>query len=223
MRKNSSTGISKICSLVGLDRVVNGICVIDWFGTHFDIDIIYQIRHPIPFSLSVIGRGWGNVARAYLENERFCSEHLDAELVEFGWRVMEHGTPLQRYVLEWCLENIQPLRLFQQRPWLTLTYEEIVLRPKEISELICSRLGLPDPERMREVVLEASRTTTQHSRRTIREKGSDALVDKWMREIDPSDAAKVGEVLQAFGIWTYEALSTWPHPELCHFGPLGGE
>ena len=202
---------------------INANAMIDCFAKHFDVDVVYLIRHPVPIALSLIGRAWGSSPQAYLENERFRGDHLGPELARFGWRVLEHGTTLQQYALEWCLENLQPLRVFRQRPWLTLTYEEIIARPNETSNLICSRLGLPDPRRMRNVVLEASRTTSQQSRRVIREEGPDALVDKWMRELDPSDVAMAGQVLDEFNVQAYNVLGPWPHAELCHFGPLGGE
>lgn len=140
----------------------------------------------------------------------------------FGWHILKHGTQLQRYVLEWCLENLVPLHLFQQRPWLTVTYEELVVRPKEISELICSRFDLPNPDKMWRVVTKPSRTTTRQSRHLIHKEGPRALIDKWIRKVSKNEMARVQEVLDIFGIWVYEASCPYPDSKVCHFGPLEG-
>ncbi|MFO7970733.1 MAG: sulfotransferase [Desulfobacterales bacterium] len=202
---------------------INANTLIEWFSKSFDADIIYLVRHPIPAALSAIKRNWGNMAKDYLESEKFRRIHLDSGMVDFGWQTLKHGTQLQRYVLEWCLENLYPLQLSKDQPWLTLSYEELVFRPKEISRLICSRFGLPDSERMYKVVFSPSRTTTQKSKHNIRKKGPSALVHEWIPELDPTGYAGAGEVLKAFGVWAYMAESPWPHPKLCHFGPLRDE
>lgn len=150
---------------------INANTLVEWFSKSFDADIIYLVRHPIPAALSAIKRNWGNMAKDYLESEKFPRIHLDSGMVDFGWQTLKHGTQLQRYVLEWCLENLYPLQLSKDQPWLTLSYEELVFRPKEISRLICSRFGLPDSERMYKVVFSPSRTTTQKSKHSITKKG----------------------------------------------------
>lgn len=204
-------------------KICNAHALIDWFNEHFDIHCLYLVRHPIATALSIINRGWGNDAGAYLRNEEFCREQLNPDQVVFGWYIFKHGTQLQRYVLEWCLENFVPLQLFQQRPWLTVTYEELVIRPKEISELICRRFDLPNSEQMWKVVLKPSRTTTQDSKRVIQRRGPRALVDRWMQKVSDKEIAEVQEVLNTFGIRVYKADSPFPHRELCHFGALEGD
>lgn len=204
-------------------KVCNAHALIDWFNQHFDIYCLYLIRHPVPTALSIINRGWGNDAAAYLKNEAFCKEYLNRNQVTFGRHILEDGTQLQQYVLEWVLENLVPLRLFQRRTWLTITYEELVMRPKEISGLICRRFNLPDPDKMWRVVNKASRTTTKSSRYLIESEGPRALVYKWMQKVDKNEIVKIQEILDVFDIWAYKASSPYPDPRLCHFGPLGAE
>jgi len=202
---------------------INANAMIEWFHERFNADIIYLIRHPIPIALSLIMRDWGNIASAYLENRQFCDRHVSPDVVKFSQQVLERGSPLQRFVLEWCLENAPVLGSTSREHWLTLTYEELVCRPREVAELLCSRLGLPDPERMSNMLDEPSRTTTEESRIMIRTAGAHRLADKWQEKIGEEDIRAADEILQAFGVSAYAASTAWPHPALCHFGPLGRE
>ncbi len=201
-------------------KLLNAHALIDWFEEEFNADIIFLIRHPIPTSLSIIRQGWGCTAKAFLENEWFRAIYLNKNTEKFARTILKKGKPLQRYVLEWCLENLHPLRISRKHRWLTLTYEELVLRPKEVSELICSRFKLPDPERMYRTIFSPSPTTTLSSRRVILRKGPSALIKMWIRKITHSDIVAVDPVLKMFDIKAYTASSPYPHPELCHFGKI---
>jgi len=198
-------------------KILNGLPMIDWFSKEFELDIIYQIRHPIPVALSTLKRGWGNVASAYLEDEQFCEEHLDATKVDFGRKVLRQGSRIQQFVLEWCLRNTYTLRRFRKRSWLTLTYEEVVSRPREVSELICHKLDLPNHSRMREVIETPTATTTSSSKQAINDSGSVSLVDRWMHELSPEEVSEAADVLEVFEIEVYSASDPFPHSEVCHF------
>ena len=140
-------------------KLLSGNTLIDWMSEEFDIEVLYLLRHPVPVALSCLGRNWGNDAEAYLKNPYFREQVLGPERARFADEVLARGTPLQKFVLEWCLENFYPLQVYKERPWLVLTYEEVISRPKQVSELICARFGLPDPKRMALMVSRPSRTT----------------------------------------------------------------
>ncbi|MCS4055903.1 sulfotransferase [Salinibacter ruber] len=191
-------------------KTLNSLALIDWFDEKFNLEIVYHLRHPIPVSLSVMKRGWGNVASAYLENEQFCKRHLESEEIDFGWRVLREGSRLQKFVLEWCLRNYLPLSCHNQKSWLTLTYEELVSQPKEASELICHKLNLPNPSRMSKVVDVPTATTRRSSQKTIDESGTASLVDKWVRQVSPDERSEVAKVLEIYGVKVYNAHKARP-------------
>lgn len=201
-------------------KVCNANPLINWFITHFDIFCLYLVRHPIPVAMSIMKRGWDNTARAYLENEAFCKKYLNQDQLTKSWQIINNGTQLQQYVLEWCLENFVPLRFLMHNSAITLTYEELVMRPKEISKLICKRFDLPAPERMLEVIAKPSRTTIKASKTTLQEKGPSALVHNWMQEVSSKEIDKSQEILNTFGISAYEASTPYPNIKLCQFGSL---
>jgi len=125
-------------------ELLNANMLIDRMAKEFDIEVLYLLRHPVPVALSCLGLNWGNDAETYLQNPYFREEVLGSERVRFADEVLARGTPLQRFVLEWCLENFYPLQVYKERSWLVLTYEEVISRPKQVSELICSRFGLAE-------------------------------------------------------------------------------
>ena len=201
-------------------KVLSANALIDWFAQHFDIDVIYLLRHPIPVAASLIKRGSANFAPAYLENPHFCEAHLDPATFRLAQDILASGSTLQKYVLEWCLENLYPLEVCGQREWLTLTYEELVLRPMQISELICARFNLRDPVRMSETADRPSRTTTADSDHRIRSEGPGSLVEQSLQEVGSEEIEGVERLLEGFGVDVYKASSPYPSLAFSHFGAL---
>lgn len=194
--------------------------MIGWFAEEFDIDVVYLLRHPIPTALSIIQRGWPCMANAFLRDEAFCEEYLSAELLDLARAILQHGSALEQYVLEWCLDNVDPLRRSPSQPWLCVTHEEIVLRPVQMSEMICLRLDLPAPNRMATAIDNPTRTTSNNSRSLIKSKGPKYLVNRWVETLSTGDKQRVQAILDAFEIQCYSADGALPNPKNCHFGRL---
>lgn len=202
-------------------KLLSANTLIDWFSGEFDIELVYLLRHPVPVALSCLKLNWGNDAGAYLDNPYFREHILGSEKARFAGQVLAKGSPLQKYVVEWCFENLYPLQVYKERSWLVVTYEEIVSRPYPMSELLCSRLGLPDPKRMANTVFRPSRTTLRsESKQAISREGPGALVGKWLERVAPGELQAVQAILDALGIGVYSAQTPYPDAKLCHFGPL---
>jgi len=201
---------------------INATPLIDWFAEKFDADIVYLLRHPGAVAESLLRKGWNSTARVYLENSVY-SANLNTEQRGLAQRILEEGSPFQQCVLEWYLDNLYPLSVWRDRSWLTLSYEELVMWPQEISQMLCQRLRLPDPERMERVLRLPSRTTSVDSKRVIRAEGPGALVGRWLKQIDKGEIEGMEQLLNAFGIEVYRADSPYPDEVLCHFGPLAEE
>jgi len=201
---------------------INATPLIDWFTEKFEADIVYLLRHPGAVAESVLRNGWRSTAQVYLENSVY-SANLNAEQRRVGQRILEEGSPFQKGVLEWCLDNLYPLSVWRDATWLTLSYEEMVMRPLEISQMFCHWLRLPDPERMHRVLQLPSSTTSVDSKRVIRMEGSGALVGRWLKYIDKGKIEDMRELLNVFGVDVYRADSPYPDEVLCHFGPFAEE
>lgn len=199
---------------------INATPLIDWFAEWFDAYIVYLLRHPGAVAESLVRRGWGSATAAYLEDRLICKRYLSSELVRYAQRVLEQGDTFQKCVIEWCLDNLRPQAVWKERPRLTLSYEEVVLRPLKMSKLICDRLGMPNPMRMAQVIASPSRTATTYSRYDIVEKGPQHLVERWLGRIEKDNLKHMQEALDIFEVQVYKAHSPFPCPDLCHFGPL---
>jgi len=202
-------------------KILNALPLIDWFEENFNIKIIYLVRHPIPTSLSIIQRNWGNEAKSFLQNPYFIKKYLNKQKLNFSIKILENGTNLEKFVLEWCLNHFYTLSVFTNRKWLTITYEELVLRPRQIVDLICDYLDLPDREKMLEIIHTPSKTTSRQSKKDIIEKGPSFLINRWKNKIDENVESEAMNILEEFGIDTYKKGSTIPSTTLLHFGSIG--
>lgn len=204
-------------------KILNAPVLVDWFADNFDVHIINLIRHPIPTSLSIIKENWGCIAEAYLASPWFRDNFLNHEKITFSQDILEKGTKLQKLVLEWCFRNIYFLSVFKERDWLTVTYEELLLRTEQVSDLICKKFDLENPEKMCQRVNKPSRTSTKQSKQDIRSFGSSYLLNRWLEQIDDGVKREIADILNLFDINIYATNDAMPSDEFCLFGSLRAE
>ncbi len=202
-------------------KILDALPIIDWFEKNFDVKIIYLIRHPIPVSLSILNMGWENISEAFICNPNFTKSYLNERTTRLSHHILKTGTKLQKLVLEWCLYHLYPLSIFKRRNWLTITYEELLLNPMKMVDLMCNYLDLPDRERMLETILKPSRTTSRQSKMDILEKGPSYMINRWKNKIDEKIESEVMTILEEFEINAYKKGSTIPSNRLLHFGSIG--
>lgn len=196
-------------------KIIDAKPMMDWFDTHYNLDIVYLVRHPVPQSLSCIRNGWGTSTKAYLRNEWFVEEVIaDPAAADMARRLADKGTDLERMVLNWTVENLYPLKVLADRPhWLALSYEETVLDPEGTFAKVSERLSLTDTDRMRRAAARASASSGLSQRETlaaIAAKDEDQMVDRWREQISESDRADVARILATFGVTLYSADSATP-------------
>jgi len=199
-------------------KILNALPFLDWFEENFDIRIIYLVRHPIPTSLSIIRRNWGNFVEYLLHNPYIINKYLNEKKLNYSFQILENGTNLEKFVLEWCLHNLYPLSVYNDRNWLTITYEELLLRPIEMVDLICNYLDLPDRNKMLESILKPSKTTSKKSKKDIIERGPSYLIKNWEKNIDENLESKTMKILEELKIKAYMKGNIFPSKELTHFG-----
>ena len=184
--------------------------MMDWFDATYDLDIVYLTRHPVPQALSCLRNGWLTSTSAYLRNDWFRAEVIaDEQLGTYAEHLDRTGSDLERYVLNWVVENLYPLRVIADRPqWLALSYEECVLDQDRVLKEVCTRLGLTDLERMRRAAARASRSSGLSDAATLSAiRGGDRQrqVSGWEEQVDESDRRAVARILDRFGIGLYSA------------------
>lgn len=202
-------------------KILHANALIDWFAVNFDAHIVFLVRHPVATAYSVMAREWSPTIDPYLYNESFRERHLDKKILPTLEQIGESGTELEKYVLEWGLVNLCPLKERAKYSWLTLTYEELVCRPHQMAELLAERLDLPDPGKLAKRLARPSKSANESSRALILADGPEAVIRETGKKLDTEARGAVVNVLGTLGIDTYTAASVWPNPEVCHFGPLG--
>jgi hypothetical protein len=186
--------------------------LVEWFEAEFgaEADFLFHIRHPIPTALSAMKRHFQLHVSRYLEDEQFCDRQLSPSLIHFCRQVLAQASPLEKFVLNWCLENLVPLRLWRDKDWVTVSHEQLVCNPIKTSEWLCEQLRLPAPDRMARAIRTPARTTSRASRSSIASHGPAVRADAWIREVGGATVARAGVILDRFEIAVYACDDPMP-------------
>lgn len=193
-------------------KILAAKALIHWFEEKFSnyTQFVFMTRHPIPTSLSIIKRKWGLATEAYLKNETFLSNNLSNRMVSFAWNILRLGSPLENHVLEWCLENLIPLRGWQNSNWVTISYENLIANPHTSVQKLCEKLDLNEPEKMLTTLNIPTRTALQESKTKIISDGAQARLDAWQHQVSSEEIRQVNTILDHFEIDLYKAHEPMP-------------
>lgn len=196
-------------------KIVDAKPMMDWFDATYDVDVVYLLRHPVPQALSCLRNGWDTTTLAYTRSRRFVDEVLgDPALASYAEEVDRDGTGLERFVVNWVVENLAPLQVLADRPsWLVLSYEESVVDREQTLQTVASRLGLTDLDRMRQASERSSRSSgmsTDSTRAAIVSGDHTALVGGWQHRLAEDDVRRVQAILDRFGVTVYRSDAVMP-------------
>lgn len=202
-------------------KVIRANALIEWFARELPFEVIYLVRHPIAQSLSCITRGHHCQLSEYLANSTF-KEILDRKgIFDFVCEVNRVGKKLEKFVTEWCLDNLIPISKLNENPdWLALTYEEMILNTEQIIDLLYRKLNLEDKNKLLSRAKTPSRTSdssTKQTRRKIEAGNANYLLSKWKREVTEEQEGELLEILEKFRINVYQPGRLLPHENLLHF------
>ncbi len=106
-----------------------------------DARVIFQMRHPIPTSMSILKNDWPSAAPGFIRSPGFRSR-LNLRQISVVEDVVQNGTDLERQVAGWFLENFIPMSLAPESNWLVLRYEDMVMQREQTISLLASELDL---------------------------------------------------------------------------------
>lgn len=196
-------------------KLLRGQDLMNWCEDQFSVKIVYLLRHPIPVALS---REEYQRLPLFLENAEFCEKYLGDGRLERARQIFNHGSELERKVLDWVLQNIVPLKFLNRKKWLCLYYEDIVLSPDQQLQRLADFLDLDEPAAARERLLQASASTHKSDAETqkyLKGQGAQSdsrefLVNKWLGRVTESEQSAVQAILDAFEIDLYDAGHALP-------------
>jgi len=171
--------------------------------------VVYLIRHPMAVSLSrkVLPR------LNYLCGEDTLNE-LSVEAKQMALIILNNGDNLEKAILSWCMQN--HLALKNKRPdWIIFTYEQLVVNPEPIVNMLVKELKLTKRERIIKNLHHASKTTIQSDKITkgnienLDYKRND-IIEKWREKVSNSQAEKLFNILDAFELNIYNLETSYP-------------
>ena len=181
------------------------------FMDHFREDYgLYLLRHPVAHSLSRMSQGWDDYTELFA-GSRNTGELIPRSAREMIEEVKESGSPLEKFVLSWCLENYIFIHQFQEEKLganvIPVFYEDLVWEPEKSIRKLCEKLGLGYNEKMLSLVNVPSSGIVHSEGETeeqIRAGNRDYLTARWKERVDEQEREKLQHILTELGITIYE-------------------
>lgn len=191
-----------------LVKFCRGNQLLPWMTNRFDFKYkpVFMVRHPFAVVASQMKQGgWdysfdsfdipnGPYNHVYLEHEEFLSQIKTKE---------------QALVATWCMCNQVPLNhKNNNKNWITLNYEEFLLRPKDSILRVFKEWNLNSANIDDLNFSKPSKTTVKGSPISGR-----AQIENWMKSFSKIQIVEMERVLDYFGV---EAYSSNPFPEIIY-------
>ncbi len=185
-------------------KITDAKPVIDWFDATFDVDIVVLTRHPIPQALSCLRNGWTLTVESHLRDPRFVEANLGDKGEALAHDVLAGSDELLKFVLNWALENVAPLRLLPERPeWLHVRYEDCVTDPATVLARMADRLQLDDGDRMEATLARPSGSSRRSQADTVAAISAGraaGAVEAWRDKVDADRVVAAERLLDGLGI-----------------------
>lgn len=189
-------------------KIFNCKDLMNWFEEKFYSQVVYLVRHPIPTNLS---RKRYKLLPLYLNNDEFCNRYLSHPQRKYCENLLEKGSNLQKKTLDWCLQNLAPLKFLDRSRWFCIHYEDIVMNPEITLDKLSAFLFLAEKEKLHKQYFLPSNSTTQSAKETLEylEKNLNTdnrrfLINKWHKKVSQAEEEQVFEILHKFGIDIYD-------------------
>jgi hypothetical protein len=188
--------------------------MIPWFEKEFDANIIVFLRHPIPTALS---HKYYPRLPYYLDQPEI-RKGLTQKQIALTEQTVEHGTHLERGVINWCLQNVHALVLDYDPNWTIINYEELTVFPHPVAEYLRKKVELSPFKDLDRLVNQPYTSTSQSNQETKKffenfkmTDDRQSLIEKWRKVIKPEHEDRAFEILTTFGIDYYEHGNLFPN------------
>ena len=205
--RNSNRIIYKITEAKGL---------FDWFVENEDIITFYQVRHPIPTSLSILKNEWELTVNAYLKDKDFVERFLKGSKYDYCLKIMNGDDKLGMLILNWVLENLIPLNSKYLKKVLLISYEEFILNPEKYLTLIGKELSIKLNIDIESLIRKPSGSKFYSSKLTnnaIKNNDKSYLISSWKKFIDDSYEKNLMSILETFEIDIYQHSNLTINPK----------
>ncbi len=167
-------------------------------------EIIYLVRHPIANTLS---RYTYPRLNYFINSKTYRDKYLSKEQFNNINAIYNNGNHFEKGILSWCYQNLVPLKYFNNKKWITVTYEENVLNSYKLCKLLYSKLKLNNFNKLvAKVGLPATniRLSTIDTIKIIKGKNNqnrkNKIITKWKEKVSKYDETIAFEILSIFEI-----------------------
>lgn len=122
-------------------KICNALPLIDWFNNQFNVLTCYLVRHPIAQALSIMKNNWGITAEYYLDDENFRNNYLNNKQLNYSKDILKQGSYFQKAILNWCVENLVPLK-HSQTNIIKVYYEHLVVDEQKTVNFLCQNIDV---------------------------------------------------------------------------------
>ncbi|MGM0369643.1 MAG: sulfotransferase domain-containing protein [Bacillota bacterium] len=189
-------------------KVLRAKDIINQLQNNLEIKVVYLLRHPIPVALSWQRNNFASRAKLFLENDNFKNKYLNQHLIDYIRYVLETGSQLEIITLQWCLDNLAPIKFLDKGEWLTISYEELVMNQKQVLDKLYFDLELDNWNKLCEQASIPSKTTSDNRKTEFFNRNNrDYLIKKWKNKVSDKEEEKVFSILNEFDIDIYQRNS----------------
>ena len=178
-----------------LVKTIRANLMLAWIDRNFLCPIVFTIRHPCATVLSR-RKLWKAASSA----DMFLSQPALVEnyLAPFEYIIRKIKTPIQKYTLMWCVENLVPLRQLADHDWIFCTYEELCRDTEGEVDRILTCLGLHRTKRVEQMISRAHLPRPDSAVNT----GKDVVSD-WQNHLSKEEIKEILDIVGEFGIELY--------------------
>lgn len=201
------------------DRVVLKLLrcqdMMNWCEDVFGAKVVYLLRHPMPVALS---RKEYKRLPMFIQSQEFRKRFLTDRQHAYAVEVLNNGSELDHKILDWCLQNLAPLKHLDRDNWLIIYYEDIVMQPENELKRLTDYLVLDDANAAAARINQASSTTYKsdlETQKVLNEEGNQSkrrlfLANKWLTRVDIAQIQSAQAIFDQFGIDVYSADNPMP-------------
>ena len=176
-----------------------------------DAYILYLLRHPIPTTLS---RAVFPRLEYFLKSNYYRENFLNNGQFKAIKEICEKGDHFQKGIVSWCFENIAPLQTTDNKDWLFISYEELLLNSEKCCHTLAEALQLDRPDKMLEALNAPSANIAMSKKDTLKilqdtdeKRRKSNLVTKWKSKVTEQQEREAFNILDLFNIDAYSSGS----------------
>ena len=181
-------------------RLIKEVCanlLLRWIYERFPgMPILFVMRHPCAVARSRARLWRMDNTRNWLEQPDLIADHLSP----FMDLIQADLAPFERHLVDWCVENYVPLRMFGEGQICVLFYEDLCVDAAPVLERVSAFLGRPFDvpiERLRVPSKQAKSSGDGWSSAILT---GASLIEDWRNHVTQTEIDHAMAILHRFGL-----------------------